>query len=90
MSAADHIEYAYQALCALAYDLGVPREAGETPNEFIARFPKELETLRDEAVELTRLYMVTAYSPQQVDERVLDRLRKFWMNYERVRSRVVR
>lgn len=89
MNVDGHIEYAYQALCALAYDLGVPRQTGQTPYEFIESFPAELEGLREEAFELTRLYVISAYSPERMNEAVLDRLRKFWVLYDRVRNRVL-
>ena len=87
---AEVVEAAYQALCALAYDLGVPRREGQTPYEFIDAFPKELKSIRDEAIDLTNLYVVSAYSPRQVTQRDLDRVRKFWRVYERARNRVLR
>jgi len=90
MKVSDHVEYAYQALCALAYDLGVPRQEGQTPYEFIRSFPNELRGLQEEARELTRLYVVAAYSDQDMDARVQDRLRRFWVTYNRIRSRLIR
>ncbi|HOZ49453.1 MAG TPA: DUF4129 domain-containing protein [Candidatus Hydrogenedentes bacterium] len=87
---AGYIEYAYAALCALAHDLGVPRGDGETPYEFLRRLPKPLESLTDEALELTQLYVRSAYSDAPPDAGVEDRLRKFWIQYERVRHRIVR
>jgi hypothetical protein len=81
---------AYDALCALASDLGVPRHPDQTPYEFIHMFPSQLKNLRDEALELTELYVRSAYSPEPVDERTLDRLRKFWISFEKARNRVVR
>lgn len=89
-STRQHIEHAYAALCALAYDLGVPRAAGQTPYEFLRRFPAELGSLEEEAEELTRLYVMAAYSSLTMDARLEDRLRKFWMGYERVRRRYVK
>ncbi len=86
----EHVQYAYDALCALAHDMGVPRETFQTPNEFLAAFPKELSGIQEEAQELTRLYMLAAYSQHKMDETVLDRVRKFWIVYERTRSRVLR
>jgi len=86
----DHVEHAYQALCALAYDLGVPRRPDQTPYEFIEAFPKELKGMREEALELTRLYVIAAYSPIPMDDKVQDRLRKFWTTYNRIRNRMVR
>lgn len=85
-----HIEHAYTALCALATDLGVPRRDGETPLEFIQRFPPALAGLREEAEALTRLYVVSAYSDLPVEERILDQVRKFWITFDRIRNRVVR
>lgn len=85
-----HIEHSYTALCALATDLGVPRKDGETPLEFLQRFPDALAGLREEAADLTRLYIVSAYSDIPLDERVLDQLRRFWITYDRIRNRVVR
>lgn len=90
MSTRSHIEYAYEALCALAYDLGVPRKTDQTPFEFIQSFPEPLETLREEAQELTRLYVMAAYSPLAMDKNLEDRLRKFWFSYTRARNRIVR
>lgn len=90
MAPTDHVQYAYEALCALAYDLGVPRKQDQTPYEFIDSFPEAMESLRDEAAELTRLYVVAAYSPETVGPRALDRLRRFWITYHRVRNRIVK
>lgn len=90
MTVSEHVAYAYEALCALAYDLAVPRRDGQTPYEFIAAFPRELTGLREEARELTDLYVFSAYSPEQLDMRVTDRLRKFWITYNRVRNRCLR
>ena len=90
MTVNNHVEYAYQALGALAYDLGVPRRMDETPYEFLARLPRVLNPLRAEAEELTQLYVMAAYTNLPMDEKVLDRLRKFWMSYERSRRRIVR
>lgn len=80
----------YDALCALAYDYGVPRQPGQTPYEFIATFPKELNSIREEAYELTDLYVVSAYSTMQIDDRIRDRLRKFWITFDKLRNRVIR
>jgi hypothetical protein len=87
---AEQVMYAYEALGALAHDLGVPRMDGETPLEFIQRFPAELNDLRSEALDLTNLYHIAAYSPHQLDERVYDRLRRFWLSFRRVRNHYVR
>jgi len=85
-----HIEYAYQALCALADDLGVPKKYHETPLEFLVNLPTPLEALREEIEELTILYQTATYSPVQLDDKTLDRLRKFWISYTWLRNRVVR
>jgi hypothetical protein len=84
------ISTSYDALCALAYDMGVPRDEAQTPYEFLESFPVELSALKEEAEELTQLYVMSAYSPVEMDSRVEDRLRKFWVTYEKVRGRVVR
>jgi hypothetical protein len=86
----EHIEYAYEAMCALANDLGVPRALAQTPYEFLEQFPKPLDGLRKHAEDLTRLYVLAAYSEVQMDEKVRDRLREFWMQYNKIRNRVVR
>lgn len=90
MTLTGHVEYAYDALCALAYDMGVPRRADETPYEFIDRFPAELAGMKEEARELTELYVFASYSPAVLEERLGDRLRKFWLTYYRVRRKYVR
>lgn len=87
------VERCYDALCALAHDLGVPRRPDQTPYEFVRSIPRELESLKEEAYELTDLYVRLAYSPAEraaVDDRIEDRLRKFWISFERLRNRVVK
>lgn len=81
------IEHAYSALCALAADIGSPRRPDQTPYEFIEAFPKSLKSLKAEAKELTDLYVASAYANRQFGEPVHDRLRRFWMVYERARAR---
>ncbi len=90
MTNADIIAHAYEALCALAYDLGVPRRPGQTPYEFLREFPRELKTLEEEATELTNLFVLSNYGGIRFDDRVQDRVRRFWQAYEVVRQRVVR
>lgn len=86
----DHVAYAYQALCALAYDLGVPKRPGQTAYEFARAFPKEMEALRKEAVDLTYLYVHAEYAPGEMSPKVEDQLRRFWIRYERARARILR
>jgi hypothetical protein len=90
MSAREIVEYTYTALCALAQDLAVPRRVDQTPFEFIRSFPKPLDTLRDDALKLTNLYVVSAYSPATLDERDLDTVRGFWRTFQEVRRVVIR
>lgn len=89
MTPQELVEYSYSALCALANDMAVPRRKDQTPYEFINAFPSTLETLREDAVELTNLYVVSAYSGTRLEEATLDRLRKFWNSYDRVRAMVI-
>lgn len=90
MTLDDHAAYAYDALCALAYDLGVPRGTGQTPYEFIEAFPRPLRKLKAEARELTRLYVQSAYSPQRLEGADEQTIRKFWVAYNQARRRVLR
>jgi len=83
---ADYIAYSYDALCALAYDMGVPRKIDQTPFEFLEEFPKEMKPIREEAKELTTLYVKSAYSNFQLDDKVRDRVRKFWHAFESLRK----
>jgi hypothetical protein len=82
-----YIAYAYDAMCALAYDMGVPREKDQTPYEFLKTFPKEMKPIFEEAEELTILYVKSAYSNFELDEKVLDRVRKFWLAFEALRNK---
>jgi hypothetical protein len=84
------VEYSYTALCALAEDLAAPRKPDQTPFEFIESFPPALEGLREDAVRLTNLYVISAYSNIELDERTLDTVRRFWRSYNLVRDIVVR
>jgi hypothetical protein len=90
MSNEDLVSHAYGALCALAYDLGVPRQEGQTPYEFIDSFPKVLEGLQEEAADLTDLYVKTVYAGQKDAPDIEERLRLFWFEYERTRRHLVR
>ena len=80
----------YDALCALAHDVGAPRSIDQTPYEYLETFPEELKNIREEAFALTDLYVRSQYSPLDLDPRVANTVRKFWIVYERVRSRYIR
>ena len=80
----------YDALCALAADLGHPKPHDMTPYEFLNPLPREMSGLTAEARELTGLYVLSEYSDHRPDERVLDRLRRFWVAYEQVRHGLIR
>lgn len=86
----EKIQYSYDAFCALAYDLGVPREEGQTPFEFLERLPEPIEEMRVEAHALTHLYVAGSYSTLQIPEEAAAELGKFWVRFERLRGRVVR
>ena len=86
----NYVAHAYDALCALAYDMGVPKQDDQTPYEFIDSFPKELKGIRKEAKMLTDLYVRAAYSEFDLDKHALDRLRNFWINYDSIRRRYIR
>jgi len=85
-----YIAHAYDALCALAADAGVPRHPDQTPYEFLQAFPKELDGLRGDAKILTDLYVRSAYSELPTPDKVLDRLRGFWTTYDKVRRRFLK
>ena len=84
------VALSYEALCALAYDLNVARRSDQTPYEFIESFPEELKGMKSEALELTTLYVRSEYSVEAMDEGVTDRLRRFWISYNRVRNRLLK
>lgn len=86
---AQAVAASYDALCALASDMGIPRREDQTPYEFIRSFPKELEGLRDEAMGLTHLYVRSQYSDLELEPRTLDALRRFWIAFEQVRRQYV-
>ncbi|HOD48850.1 MAG TPA: DUF4129 domain-containing protein [Candidatus Hydrogenedentes bacterium] len=86
---AQAVATSYDALCALACDIGVPRREHQTPYEFIQSFPKELEGLRDEALNLTQLYVRSQYSDLEPDPRTFHVLRRFWITFEQTRRQLV-
>jgi len=90
MNPKELVEYSYAALCALAYDMAVPRSTDQTPFEFIRSFPKPMDTLRDVARDLTNLYVLAAYSEEDIEEVVERDLRNFWYAFERVRAKAIR
>lgn len=90
MSLREKVTYSYDALCALAQDVGQPRDPDRTPHEFIRDFPERLASLRERAEDLTRLYVIAEYSNLEIQPQVQDRLRAFWVQYERSRNAVVR
>lgn len=86
---AQAVATSYDALCALAHDMGMPRREDQTPYEFIQSFPQELEGLRDEAMLLTQLYVRSQYSDLELEPRTLDVLRRFWITFEQTRRQYV-
>lgn len=86
----DHIAYAYEALRVLARDLGVPPPESATPYEFLENFPERLGRLKDEAGDVIRLYVISQYSTLELDDRMEDRLRRFWEAFRIVRNIYVR
>jgi uncharacterized membrane protein YgcG len=86
----EKIQYSYDALCALAYDLGVPREEDQTPFEFLEQLPEPIIDIKKEAHVLTHLFVASSYSTLTIPESVLDDLRAFWRRFERMRAKVVR
>ena len=86
----EKIQYSYDALCALALDLGVPRDKDQTPFEFLAQLPEPIEDIRVEAGALTCLYVASSYSTLPIPETALEDLRAFWGRFERLRARLIR
>ncbi len=87
---AQAVATSYDALCALASDMGLPRREEQTPYEFIQAFPEELEGLRAEAMSLTQLYVRSQYSHLDLEPRTLDALRRFWLAFEPIRRQYIR
>ncbi len=85
-----YIAHAFDALCALGADMGRPRRKDETPYEYLRRLPRELTPLKRESAEVIEWYVRSAYSAVPPDATVLDRLRKFWFEYDRLRRRYIR
>ena len=90
MTPPDILEFSYSALCALAEDLGVPRRPDQTPYEYIGSFPEALASLREDAINLTSLYVLSAYGNVEMTEKNLDIVRRFWRAYSQVRNAVIR
>ena len=82
--------FGMQKLCALAYDLGVPREEDQTPSEFLDALPEPIAEIEAEAHILTHLYVAGTYSALTLPDTVLEDLRAFWIRYERLRRKVLR
>ena len=78
------------ALRALAADIGAPPKESQTPYEFLAHFPAGLRSMREEAEEIIRLYVIAAYSSEEMNLRLEDRLRKFWHAFRIARNYYVR
>ncbi len=90
MPTREHIAYAYDALRALATDIGAPPKASQTPYEFLENYPDGLRSMREEAEEIIRFYVIAAYSTEEINTRIEDRLRKFWHAFRTVRNLYVR
>ncbi len=85
-----YVAHAFDALCALGEDMGRPRRKDETPYEFLRHLPREMTPLKKEAAEVIELYVRSAYSTIPPDAAILDRMRKFWFEFERVRNKYLR
>jgi hypothetical protein len=90
LSLREKVAYSYDALCALAQDVGQPRDPDRTPHEFMREFPDRLESLRERAEDLTRLYVIAEDSNLEIQSQVEERLRAFWVQYDRTRNGVLR
>ena len=90
LSIREKIQYSYDALCAMAYDLGVPRNEDQTPFEFLENLPEPIADIREEAHVLTYLYVAGSYSTLEIPDTVVDDLRAFWRRFEGMRSKVLR
>ncbi len=89
MSVREHVVYAYEALRALAADVGAPPKSSQTPYEFLESYPPLLKSMREEAEILVRLYVVAAYSDSEMDARIEDQLRRFWHAFRVCRNHFV-
>ncbi|OQB33461.1 MAG: hypothetical protein BWY07_00906 [Candidatus Hydrogenedentes bacterium ADurb.Bin170] len=90
ISVRDHTVYAYEALRALSTDIGSPVQDSMTPYEFLEHFPKRLDSLKEEASDVIRLYVIAQYSTLEMDARMEDRLRRFWQAFQIVRDANIR
>jgi len=57
---------------------------------FLEHFPKLLDSLKEEASDVIRLYVIAQYSTLEMDARMEDRLRRFWQAFQIVRDANIR
>lgn len=78
LPAAEAVCLAYNRFADYAAIRGFPRKEQWTPLEFLRRLPESLQHLRDDATMLTHLYVVASYTPLQINDADVERLKAGW------------
>lgn len=79
LSPAQVVRHVYAAFQAFTDLIGYPRKDNMTPYEFCRSLPGYIGGMpREDADELTALYVKAAYSPQQIDKEDVETIRAIW------------
>jgi Domain of unknown function (DUF4129) len=89
MSVKDLLCYSFSALQAWARERGYPRQAGETPLEFVARLGDELPAMEAPARRLTNLFVRAVYAPEVLPKTCEELIEAFWEQLETAADRRV-
>ncbi len=82
MTPAEIVRYSFDALAALAADIGCPRQDEETAFEFVHRLPPQLQSIGPQTAYVAQLYTISEYSTFEISRDHVESLREFWTNFE--------
>lgn len=72
------VRHAYHALLAYADLLGCSRQPPQTPYEYLRHLPEPLAPLREDATQLTHLYVQASYAPDAVPNECVPAVEDIW------------
>lgn len=79
LTPAQVVRHVYAAFQAFGDLIGYGRDDQQTPNEYLRALPKYIGGMpRHDADDLTGLYVKAAYSPEEVGEEEVERVRRIW------------
>ena len=78
MSLPELVQYSFRALESLGCELGIERQADQTPNEFSRAMAEHIIPLSQSTLRLGKHYSLAAYAPTLLNQSCVQDLQAFW------------